>query len=115
MIVQIRKGEEIIAHKVRVAKTILGRTIGLMFSESLGEYDGLLIQPTNSIHTFFMNYKLDIVFLSGDDEVVSIVRDMKPWRMTRIYFKAYKVLEMNAGTLTPNLKIGDRLEIACSN
>jgi uncharacterized membrane protein (UPF0127 family) len=115
MIVRIDKGELSIAKKVRVADTFLGRAIGLMFSDSLGEYDGLLIQPTNAIHTFFMKYNLDIIFLNRNNEVVSVVREMKPWRHTKLYFRAIKVIEMKGGTFPESVKVGDKLNIECIN
>lgn len=108
---RVRKGERIIAEKVDVADSMHLRLLGLMFSKDIGERDGLLITPCNSIHTFFMRYDLDIVFLSKSDEVVKIIREMKPWRMTRMYFKAKKVLEMTGGTLPDDINVGDKLVI----
>lgn len=115
MIVKIETDNIEIAKRVKVAKSFLGRAIGLMFSDSLGDYDGLLIQPTNAIHTFFMKYNLDVIFMNRKNEVVSIVREMKPWRHTKIYFRASKVLEMKGGTCPDELKVGDKLEIVCIN
>ena len=108
---RVRKGESIVAEKVDVADSMHLRLLGLMFSKNIGERDGLLITPCNSIHTFFMRYDLDIVFLSKTDEVVRIIREMKPWRMTRMYFKANKVLEMTGGTLPDDINVGDKLVI----
>ena len=115
MIMKIMKDQIKVAEKVKLADTFFGRAIGLMFSESLGEYDGLLIQPTNSIHTFFMKYNLDIVFLNKNNEIVALIREMKPWRHTKIYFRAVKALEMKGGTFPNGLKVGDRLELSCLN
>ncbi|MDC1174839.1 DUF192 domain-containing protein [Bacteriovoracaceae bacterium] len=106
-----KKGESVIAAKVNHANNIFTRMKGLMFSESLGEFDGLLITPCNSIHTFFMKYPIDVVFLSKDYKVVKVRRNIKPWRMTGIYFGAFQVLEMNAGTLSPDINPGDQLEV----
>ncbi len=105
------KGELEIATKVQVANTSIQRMIGLMFSRDLGDKDGLLITPCNSIHTFFMRYNLDIVFLSRDNKVVKVIRNMKPWRMTWMYFKASKVLEMMGGTLPADINAGDEFNM----
>lgn len=103
----------VVCRKMLVASNIFERMKGLMFSTELPDCDGFLISPCNSIHTFFMLYELDIVFLDKDFKVVRILRDLSPWRMTWIYFKARHVLEMKGGTLTKNIKCGDSLEAIC--
>lgn len=109
----IKKGDVEIAKKVEVADSFMTRLLGLMFSSGLGEKDGLLFYPSNSIHTFFMNYPIDVVFMDKKDTVVKFIPSMKPWRMTRMYFGAYKVLEMMGGSLQEDLKPGDKLDITC--
>lgn len=108
---KVMKGELEIATKVDVANTLIKKTIGLMFSKNLGDRDGLLITSCNSIHTCFMRYNLDIVFLSSDNKVIKVIRNMKPWRMTWMYFKASKVLEMMGGTLPADINAGDEFII----
>ncbi|MBF0298786.1 MAG: DUF192 domain-containing protein [Oligoflexia bacterium] len=78
-------------------------------------FDGLLIESCNSIHTCFMRFNIDVLFLNKENEIVSIIRNMKPWRITWMYFKAKKVLELNAGIISGNTNVGDKVEIICSN
>lgn len=104
---------EVICRKMIVASGLIERMKGLMFSEGLPDCDGFLIKPCNSIHTFFMRYPLDVIFLDKDFKVVKVMYDLAPWRMTSIYFKASQVLEMKAGTLKKNLGSGDKLEALC--
>lgn len=111
MKVQISYGSKILSNDILIADTLITRLIGLMFKEKLVGADGLLINPCNSIHTFFMRYSLDIVFLSSENRVVKILRDVKPWRMTWIYFRAKKTLELPAGKLPLDVKEGDTLEV----
>ncbi|EQC51248.1 hypothetical protein M901_1095 [Bacteriovorax sp. DB6_IX] len=85
-----------------------------MFKKEMKNYDGLLIRPCNSIHTFFMRFSIDAVFLNKDFKVIRIYRDLKPWRMTTIIWKANQVLELRAGTLPDNVKEGDSLTV-CTN
>jgi uncharacterized membrane protein (UPF0127 family) len=110
MKVEIKYGEKILSSNILIADNPVLRVIGLMF-KARPQGDGLLLEPCNSIHTFFMRYSLDIVFLSRSNEVVKIIRDLKPWRMTRIYFKARKTLEVPAGKLPMDIKVGDILEV----
>ena len=104
-----------IASKIKIASSFFDRLIGLMFKKKMKDYDALLIKRCNSIHTFFMLFAIDVIFLNRHYEVVKIIRSMKPWRMTLLYFKASQVLELDAGTIDHNLKVGDRLEVVCIN
>lgn len=111
MKVQISYGDKIISKDILIADTLVTRLIGLMFKKSLVGAEGLLLNPCNSIHTFFMRYSLDIVFINSENRVVKIIREIKPWRMTWIYFRAKKTLELPAGKLPTDLKEGDLLEV----
>lgn len=104
---------KIICQKMIMAESMFSRMKGLMFSNSLPGCDGFLIKPCNSIHTFFMLYSLDVIFLDKNFKIVKVIYNLVPWRMTLIYFKSYQVLEMQAGTLIKNLNIGDQLEVVC--
>ncbi len=100
-----------ISNNILVANNIVNRLLGLMFKKELKGADGLLIDPCNSIHTFFMRYSLDVVFISKQNRVIKIIRDLPPWRLTWIYFAAKKTLELPAGSLPKDLKEGDVLEV----
>lgn len=104
----------VISKNMKVADSFLDRLIGLMFKSSMGDKDSLLIKKCNSIHTFFMKYSIDVVFLNKEYLVVKAFYDVKPWRMTRMVFGATQVLEMRAGDLPRDLSVGDRL-IICTN
>lgn len=112
---KIKNNEWEIAKDVVLADTFLSRARGLMFRKEMNEFDGMLITPCNSIHTFGMNFPIDVVFLSKTFEVVKIFENLKPYRMTRPYFSATQVLELKSGTLNGRLNKGDRLEVMCIN
>ena len=107
------KRDSILVANIRVASNFRDRIIGLMFSQNLGRFGGLLIIPCNSIHTFFMNYNLDVIFFSKNNKVIKIIREIKPWRITPIYFESSKVLEVMGGTLSEKIKEGDDLDFVC--
>ena len=111
MKIQISYNNKVISNDILVADNAITRMIGLMFKKKLIGADGLWIDPAPSIHTFFMRYSLDIVFVNSKKQVIKIIREMKPWRMTRYYFTARQVLEMPAGKLPVDLKVGDVLEV----
>lgn len=97
------------------ATNIFSRMLGLMFSSGLPDCDGFLISPCNSIHTFFMRYSLDILFLDKNFKIVKAIYGLAPWRMTWVYFKSRHVLEMKAGTMKKGLHAGETLEAICIN
>lgn len=103
------------ADRVRVADSELARIIGLMFKKEMVGFDGLLIERCNSIHTFFMRYPIDVVFLDKKNTIVKIIRSVVPWRITLPRFKARKVLELQGGSLPISIIEGDVLEFICTN
>lgn len=111
----IQKNGEVICHKMVTAQNIFSRMMGLMFSAELPDCDGFLISPCNSIHTFFMRYSLDILFLDKNFKIVKAIYGLSPWRMTWIYLKSSHVLEMKAGTMKKGLNAGETLEAICIN
>ncbi|MBT7608754.1 MAG: DUF192 domain-containing protein [Bacteriovoracaceae bacterium] len=112
---KLTKGDQVIAEKVKMADTIYLRTVGLMFSKSLDGFDCLWIRPCKSIHTCFMKYPIDVMFLDKKLKIVKIIKNIKPWRVTLMYFTATQCLEFSGGFLPGNLKIGDNLEAVCIN
>ena len=102
----------VIATNMKYATSFKDRLIGLMFKERMEGFDGLLIRPCNSIHTFFMKYNIDVIFLNRDNKIVKIVKDLRPWRMTWIKFSADKVLELNSNVVSGDIEVNDTLELS---
>lgn len=111
---------EIICHKMMVAENTLERMKGLMFSDDIpNQADGFLIKRCNSIHTFFMNYPLDVIFLDKNLKVIKIIENLRPWKITLFYLRATQTLELKGNHLknhlTCPLQSGDHLEAICIN
>lgn len=111
MQVRMSSSDEVVCKKLMIASSFISRLKGLMFSSELPSCDGLLISPCNSIHTFFMAYSLDVVFLDRNFKVIKVLYNLKPWRMSWIYFNSTQVLEMKAGTLNKKIFEGEILRI----
>lgn len=93
------------------AKTAYRRLVGLLNSPELKEGSGLLLDPCNQVHTFFMNYPIDIAFLDKNDQVLAI-QTLRPWRISKLKFTARKVLELPSGTVQKlGIRPGDFLEV----
>jgi uncharacterized protein len=83
--------------RARVASSLWSRLRGLLGSSELPEGEGLLLPRTRSIHTHFMRFPIDAVFLDDGLRVVSIVPSLRPWR-TASAKAATSTLELRAGT-----------------
>lgn len=89
------------------------RLVGLLGRQALEEGEGLLLEPCNSVHTFFMSFPIDLLFLDGSDRVVRIVEALPPWRLTWPVGGARRVLELPAGTVRRSgTTVGDELSIS---
>ncbi|MFM7200973.1 MAG: DUF192 domain-containing protein [Myxococcota bacterium] len=101
----------VLAHQAELADTAATRTKGLLGRDGLAEGSALIIDPCNSIHTFFMRFSIDVLFVTSEGQVVRVLENLVPWRLTRMYFRARKVIEFPAGTLQKvPCQPGDQLE-----
>ena len=98
-----------VAQKVKEATSFQDRLVGLMFREKMNDFDALLISPCNSIHTCFMKYPIDVLFLDRNNKIVHMIKSMKPWRFSSLYLKSKKVLELNSGKISKEIEIGDEV------
>jgi uncharacterized membrane protein (UPF0127 family) len=72
--------------------------------------EALLIDPCTSVHTMFMRFPIDVVYLSEDNHIVKIVPEMPAWRASLGGKGAKRVLEMPPGAAArTNLQPGDQL------
>jgi len=82
---------------------------GLLGRDRLERGEGLLLRPASSIHTFFMRFPIDAVWLDRELRVVSVTPDVPPWR-TAAQRGARSVLELPAGEAAAlGLEPGERL------
>jgi len=95
--------------QVQKTETAWERTKGLLGRQDLKEGEGFLIDPCNSIHTFFMRFPLDVIYLDYEGNVVKLIEKLRPWRMSGCFSSA-KVLEVSSRfIITSGIKIGDQL------
>jgi uncharacterized protein len=82
---------------------------GLLGRASLPPGEGILLRPAGSVHTFFMRFPIDVVFLDKEERVVGIEPAVPPWR-TAGRRGAKAVVELAAGECDRRgLRVGDRL------
>ncbi|MBW2700015.1 MAG: DUF192 domain-containing protein [Deltaproteobacteria bacterium] len=84
---------------------------GLLGRDGLDDGEALYITPCTSIHSFFMRFVFDAVFLDKQNRVLHCIHRMKPWRLSRLVPSAAGVLELPAGKLeATGTRVGDVLE-----
>ncbi|HEX2330609.1 MAG TPA: DUF192 domain-containing protein [Candidatus Angelobacter sp.] len=95
---------------IRVADTGLSRIIGLLGERGLNKGEGLLILPSQGVHTWGMLFPIDVLVLDDDWNVLAVRRNMRSFRMTKVFWKAAAVLELPSGTAdATETAVGDTL------
>jgi uncharacterized protein len=98
---------------IRVAESGLSRIVGLLGERKLTSGDGLLIVPSQGVHTLGMMFPIDVLILDNDWKVLDVRKRMRPFLVTRIYLKAAAVLELPPGTVEHSgTRRGDSVEFA---
>ena len=99
----------VICERCLVAETVGARLRGLLGRRSLCLGEGLLLRPAGSVHTAFMLFPIDAVFLDGERRVVKVVAGLRPWRAAAGR-GARAVLELPAGEAGRlGMRAGDQL------
>jgi uncharacterized protein len=78
------------------ANNFLSRARGLLGRKQMKPWDGLYITRCNSIHTHFMRFPIDVIFLNERNECVRLIENLKPWRWAK-ESQAKHVLELSVG------------------
>jgi uncharacterized protein len=98
-----------LADRVEVAVTRRDRRKGLLGRTGLETSSALILAPCAAIHTMFMRFDIDAVFVDEMGLAVKVVREMSPWRIA-IDPSAHAVVELAAGSLRDrDVNVGDRL------
>lgn len=98
------------AFDVCIARGFLGRFRGWMFRRAEEAWIGLWLTPCDAIHTLFMRFEIDVVFLDANRRVMVVEHGVRPWRI-RACLGAQSVIELPAGRAAALcLAAGDRLE-----
>lgn len=107
---ELERDGRVLVEECQLANTMGARMLGLMFRPGLADRNGIWLEPCNSVHTFFMSFAIDIVFVDREKRVKRIVRSLAPWRFSPIVLGARAALELNAGRAEQlGLAEGDQL------
>jgi uncharacterized protein len=100
-----------LCERCALADTVATRAKGLLGRAGIASDEGLLLTPAPAIHTFFMRFPIDAVFVDRDMRVVGVAPRLRPWRWARRP-RARAVLELSAGeSERRGVRIGERLTL----
>lgn len=100
----------ILGDNIDVADTSAKRSTGLLKHTGLEPGHGLWIVPCEGIHTLFMKFPIDVVYIDRKKRVRKTVRAVKPWRAS-LCLAAHSVIELPVGAIDASeTQSGDQLE-----
>lgn len=103
--------DQVVCERCKVAETPFTRLAGLLGRRQLPVGEGLLLRPAPSIHTFFMRFPIDVVYLDYDFTVLGASPNVKPWRVAGRY-GTRAILELPAGEWERHgIEPGERLRL----
>ncbi len=113
MIIKNRTKNSTVAAQCVVASTFFSRLKGLLGTAPLKPGEGLLLVNEKSIHTFFMAFPIDVMYINGKSEVIKLDHNMPPFRLGKYVSNSVYILELPVGTIAQTrTTVGDRLEFS---
>jgi uncharacterized membrane protein (UPF0127 family) len=110
-VVRNKTRNTVLADRAEVADSSAKRRTGLLKHDHLEPGEGLWIVPCESVHSFFMKFAIDLVYLDRKQKVRKVRHRMVPWRLSAC-LTAHSILELPAGTVeATGTQPGDQLEI----
>lgn len=102
----------VLATCMEVADTAAKRNKGLLGRERLAPGEGLWIRPCEAVHTFWMRFPIDLVYLDRKNGIRKLVSALPPWRMSACLL-AHSILELPSGTIRETkTQRGDTLDFS---
>lgn len=102
----------VLAERAEIADTFWLRLKGLLGKSRLEPEAGLILDPCNSIHTFFMRFPIDAAFIDSKSRIVKAYHSLPAWRSSAIFLSSLFCVELPAGTLlNSSTESGDYIQI----
>jgi len=110
MIVRNTARNTVLGEAIEVAATSVQRVKGLLGRDCLADGQGLLFKHTSSLHTFFMQFPIDIIFADKKGKVLKVAPDVRPFKLVAAPLRSFYAIELPVGAIAQsNTKVGDLL------
>lgn len=107
-----RTQNKILLENLEIANNLLSRMKGLIGKETMENGYGLWIKRCNSIHTFLMNFPIDVIFVDKNLKVKKCIEKIEPNKIVWPILGANSVIELKSGFLSEHkTQIGDQLHV----
>jgi len=93
----LKVANRILFSRCWVASNFISRLMGLMCRMELSDDEAVVFPRCNSIHTCFMYFPIDVVFVAQNGEVLEVLESLRPWRFLIPRRKARHAIEMGSG------------------
>ena len=108
----VERTQQVLADRVRVARSWWDRMVGLLNRRSLPLGEALILPGCQSIHTVGMKFAIDVIFVTRQWRVVAIQAALPPGKFLAPVWNAWGVIEMASGALDGvGLRVGDQLRV----
>lgn len=105
-------GAVLLVDQLEIAESFWARGKGLLGRKNLEPQQALWIRPCNNIHTFFMKFAIDCIFVDKKMEIKNLAKNIGPFRFVGPFWKSHSVIETSAGLIeAKKLEIGDHLYV----
>jgi uncharacterized membrane protein (UPF0127 family) len=110
LIVENANRGTVLGAAIEVAATAAQRAKGLLGRDCLSDGEGLLFKGCSSLHTFFMQFPIDIVYADKQGKVLRVASGVRPFKLVRAPLRAYFAIELPVGAIhSSETRAGDVL------
>ncbi|WZL72716.1 DUF192 domain-containing protein [Clostridiaceae bacterium 35-E11] len=103
--------DQVLAFHLYSADSFGKRLRGLMFTKNLPSNCGLLIRPCQRIHTYFMQYNIDVLHLDSNQQVITLEENLQPGKIGIKHSSTFEIIELPAGTIQKtDTKVGHQIK-----
>ena len=103
----------VLADAAVLADTLFLRMKGLLDKKYIKKGQALIIKPCDSVHTFFMRFAIDVIFVDRQQKVDLAISSLKPWRLSRLCWRAKFAIELPCGAIRDShTEKGDEISIS---
>ena len=112
MLVRNSERDSVLGEAIEVASTSVQRVKGLLGRDCLADGQGLLFKHCASLHTFFMQFPIDIVFADKKGKVLKTAVGVRPFKLVAAPLRSFYAIELPVGAIEGSgTRVGDHLEL----